>query len=316
MEKSLMSYFIRIQGKSFGPINLNEILQLKKHGKLKQFHEVSNDQGEWRPASDYPELYPSTAEIRPSAAAVYVAQPLSAPPSGAQYQHDPGPASRSYQEFYLASLFTAVGILIHFLVLHLQFYSGMPNLGSSGGSRVIFAVLTILGLLLEFALLITGAAFFTRSAREIQSVGFGASALILFVVSLIIFLAASILFANATTIDSYRIGMLITGFASGVYYSGFITLTFLFHRAFISLGRDGHGYSVHLLGFALIGILFASIIAATVLFMVKPDGETDIFIMALVMALETLGLLQLLLVWFLFEALSLRFFLGKTLRGQ
>ena len=58
IKREIMAYYLRIQGKTFGPLNHPEMLQLKQKGKLKPFHDVSTDQVDWFSASTYSELFP------------------------------------------------------------------------------------------------------------------------------------------------------------------------------------------------------------------------------------------------------------------
>ena len=53
------NFFVRIQGRTLGPFDTNQLRSLRDRGQLKQFHEISADQNTWYPASNFPELFPS-----------------------------------------------------------------------------------------------------------------------------------------------------------------------------------------------------------------------------------------------------------------
>jgi len=52
------TYHIRIRGNVLGPFRRDKLLALIQRGQLTRVHEVSRDGGEWRPAGEFPELFP------------------------------------------------------------------------------------------------------------------------------------------------------------------------------------------------------------------------------------------------------------------
>jgi|GEM_PF-3224894 len=55
------TYHIRIRGNVLGPFRRDKLLALIQRGQLTRVHEVSRDGGEWRPAGEFPELFPPQA---------------------------------------------------------------------------------------------------------------------------------------------------------------------------------------------------------------------------------------------------------------
>jgi len=116
-----MNYFIRIQGKTFGPLGLHEMLQLKQRGKLKPFHEVSLNQVDWASASEFAELFPPiqapTYSPPDTGLPEFVAEVVpnhesQAPPQTFTSVSDNNPSH--LKDLHFATLLMAVGILLHF----------------------------------------------------------------------------------------------------------------------------------------------------------------------------------------------------------
>lgn len=321
-----MTYFIRIQGKTFGPLGINDMQQLKQRGKLKGFHEVSQNQLDWTSASDYPELFPpvqsSISYANPEPVPVaYAAEPVPEEPE----QIKPGKAPRGprphHRDLYFASLLMAVGLIIHFLGIQFQMYYLMESLpfgNRAREDRIILVVVTIFLLLIMFGLFLISTILCLKAGTAFQAKGLGLTSVILIVLSLIFFLSSSVTLSTGKTLDTVRIGLILGTLGSITYYASFTVLSFLYHQAFLELGRDGHAYACHLMAFAWIGVLFIFSMAAFIFsFMMGPQLEPNMILpIAITSALESLGGLQLLMFWFLFQTFALRFYLRKSLQGQ
>jgi len=122
-----MAYYLRIQGKTFGPLNHPEMLQLKQKGKLKPFHEVSTDQVDWFSASTYAELYPQ-AMVQSNDVPIGVYQ-VDVSPVIPDKNYNPAPpnngnsggSSTHIGDLALASMMTAIAVIMHFVNIQLQF---------------------------------------------------------------------------------------------------------------------------------------------------------------------------------------------------
>ena len=65
-----MKYYVRIGSKAFGPFSKEGVLTLVTQNRIRRSDAVSTDKTNWRPAGEYPELYPNPADAaRESAAA-------------------------------------------------------------------------------------------------------------------------------------------------------------------------------------------------------------------------------------------------------
>lgn len=80
-----MQYYIRIRGKSFGPFDENQLLEMKTKGKLSRATEVSSNRTEWIQAEELEFLYQKVPEpLRQN-----VSEPaLTSSPNAAQEQAD------------------------------------------------------------------------------------------------------------------------------------------------------------------------------------------------------------------------------------
>lgn len=323
-----MAYYLRIQGKTFGPLNHPEMLQLKQKGKLKPFHEVSTDQVDWFSASTYAELFPqSMAQSNDVPLSVYQADvsPVvseknynSAAPSNPD---NSGGSFSQVGDLALASMMTAIAAIMHFVNIQLQFGTitfSLPFQNNMDSDHVILVVITIFSLLVMFGLFIVGAVFFMKASHALRSSGFAISFLILMVLALIFFLASAVTFSAGKTFDTLRVGFILSILGSISYYSAFAVLTFLYNRAFEIINRPGMAYSSHLLAFALMGAIFLFSLSSFVnAFMMNPINDmAKVYWVSSLITLEMLGVLQIFLIWFLYHTFSLRFYLNRILTGK
>lgn len=326
-----MAYYLRIQGKTFGPLNQPEMLQLKQKGRLKPFHDVSTDQVEWFTASSYAELYPQTTSQS-------IGQPMEVPlgvypvdvsPVVAEKNYNPPPPNegnngRSFVQMghlALASIMISIAGIMHFVNIQLQFGTislSMPFQNNIDSDHVILVVITIFSLLVMFGLFIVGAVFFMKASHALRSSGFAISFLILMVLALVFFLASAVTFSAGKTFDTLRVGFILSILGSVSYYSAFAVLSFLYNRAFEIINRPGLAYSSHLLAFALMGAIFLFSLSSFVnAFMMNPLNDmAKVYWVSSLITLEMLGILQIFLVWFLYQTFSLRFFLNRILAGH
>lgn len=320
-----MNYFIRIQGKTFGPLGLNEMLQLKQRGKLKPFHEVSLNQVDWASASEFPELFPpvQTPTYSPPNASLpeFVAEVVPNPESSAI----PLPVSRSsdtnpshLRDLHFATLLMAIGILLHFLAFQFQMFStiqAIPNLLQLTEDRIVLIVITIFALLTMFSLFIISNVFILRASTGIKSKGFATSSIILTVLALVFFLSSSVVETTGKTIETRRIGLILGVIGSVSYYTSFAILSFLFGNAFMAIRKDGQSYACNLLGAGWVIILFIFSLTSFVFsfLTIQVEFQSPVFAIAGLITVEMLLALQILLVWFLYQTLALRFYLRKSL---
>ena len=57
----MTSYYIRIRGKAFGPLDEEQLLNMKSQGKLSKTTEISENRADWQPAESLDFLYPQPA---------------------------------------------------------------------------------------------------------------------------------------------------------------------------------------------------------------------------------------------------------------
>jgi len=322
-----MAYFLRIQGKTFGPLNQSEMMQLKQKGRLKPFHDVSTDQIEWFAASSYTELYPqSIGQPMEEPIGVY---PVDVSPVVPDKNYNPPPPNavnnrRSFAQMgdlALASMMMAIAGIMHFVNIQLQFGTislSLPFQNNMDSDHVILVVITIFSLLVMFGLFIVGAVFFMKASHALRSSGFAISFLILMVLALIFFLASAVTFSAGKTFDTLRVGFILSILGSISYYSAFAVLSFLYNRAFEIINRPGMAYSSHLLAFALMGVIFLFSLSSFVnTFMMNPLNDlAKVYWVSSLITLEMLAILQIFLVWFLYHTFSLRFFLNRIIAGH
>ncbi len=324
-----MAYYLRIQGKTFGPLNQPEMLQLKQKGKLKPFHEISTDQVAWFLASTYAEIFPQ-AVAPPLYVEPIEVYPVHVKPVSPEPNHNSSPPINSGNgggyfaqigDLALASMMTAIACILHFVNFQLQLgtvsYS-LPTQNNLGSDHVILVVITIFSLLVMFGLFIVGAVFFMKASQALNSSGVAISFLILMVLALVFFLASAVTFSVAKTFDSFRVGAIFSILGLIIYFSAFTVLTFLYHRAFEIINRPGLAYSSQLLGFALMGVIVPFSLSTFVnAIMMNPLKDiANVYVVSSLISLEMLGLLQIFLVWFLFQTFSLRFYLTRILAGK
>lgn len=328
IKREIMAYYLRIQGKTFGPLNHPEMLQLKQKGKLKPFHDVSTDQVDWFSASTYSELFPQAmvpsndvplgafqADVSPVFPDKNYSQ---APPI------DNGNAAGAFSQIgdlAIATMMTAIAGIMHFVNIQLQFSTvtfSLPFQNNIDNDHVILVVITIFSLLVMFGLLIVGGVFFMKASQALRSSGFAISFLILMVLALVFFLASAVTFSAGKTFDTLRVGFILSILGSISYYSAFAVITFLYNRAFEIINRPGMAYSSHLLGFALMGVIFLFSLSSFVnAFMMNPLNDmAKVYWVSSLITLEMLGLLQVFLVWFLYHTFSLRFYLNRIITGK
>ncbi len=321
-----MAYYLRIQGKTFGPLNHPEMLQLKQKGKLKPFHEVSTDQVDWFSASTYAELYPQ-AMVQSNDVPIGVYQ-VDVSPVIPDKNYNPAPpnngnsggSSTHIGDLALASMMTAIAVIMHFVNIQLQFSlaPSLPFKIEMDSDHVILVVITVFSLLVMFGLFIVGAVFFMKASQTLRSSGFAISFLILMVLALVFFLASAVTFSVGKTFDTFRVGVILFILGLITYYSAFTVITFLYNRAFEIINRPGLAYSSHLLAFALMGTIFLFSLSSFVnAFMMNALNDmAKVYWVSSVIALEMLGILQVFLVWFLYHTFALRFYLTRILTGK
>ena len=322
-----MAYYLRIQGKTFGPLNHPEMLQLKQKGKLKPFHEVSTDQVDWFSASTYAELFPQ-AMVQSNDVPIGVYQ-VDVSPVIPDKNYNPAPpnngnsggSSTHIGDLTLASMMTAIAVIMHFVNIQLQFSTitfSLPFQNNMDSDHVILVVITIFSLLVMFGLFIVGAVFFMKASQVLRSSGFAISFLILMVLALVFFLASAVTFSAGKTFDTLRVGFILSILGSISYYSAFAVITFLYNRAFEIINRPGLAYSSHLLAFALMGAIFLFSLSSFVnAFMMNPVNDmAKVYWVSSLITLEMLGILQVFLVWFLYHTFALRFYLTRILTGK
>jgi hypothetical protein len=322
-----MAYYLRIQGKTFGPLNHPEMLQLKQKGKLKPFHEVSTDQVDWFSASTYAELFPQ-ATVQSNDVPIGVYQ-VDVSPVVPDKNYNPAPPNNGNSggafahigDLALATMMTAIAVIMHFVNIQLQFGTitfSLPFQNNMDTDHVILVVITVFSLLVMFGLFIVGAVFFMKASQTLYSSGFAISFLILMVLALIFFLASAVTFSAGKTPDTLRVGFILSILGSISYYSAFAVITFLYNRAFETINRPGLAYSSHLLAFALVGAIFLFSLSSFVnAFMMNSHNDmAKVYWVSSVIALEMLGLLQIFLVWFLYHTFALRFYLTRILTGK
>lgn len=322
-----MAYYLRIQGKTFGPLNHPEMLQLKQKGKLKPFHEVSTDQVDWFSASTYPELFPQvTVQSNDVPLGVYQVDVSPVIPDNNYNPAPPnngnsGGAASNLGDLALATMMTAIAVIMHFVNIQLQFGTitfSLPLQNNMNSDHVILVVITIFSLLVMFGLFIVAAVFFMKASQTLRSSGFAISFLILMVLALVFFLASAVTFSAGKTPDTLRVGFILSILGSISYYSAFAVITFLYNRAFEIINRPGLAYSSHLLAFALVGAIFLFSLSSFVnAFMMNSQNEmAKVYWVSSLITLEMLAILQVFLVWFLFHTFSLRFYLSRILTGK
>lgn len=323
-----MPYYLRIQGKTFGPLNQPEMLQLKQKGRLKPFHDVSTDQVDWFSASTYAELFPQTMVQSNDVPLVAYQADVSPVFPDKNYNSAPPPNNGNgggsfgqIGDLVLATMMTAIAGIMHFVNIQLQFGTitfSLPFQNNMDSDHVILVVITIFSLLVMFGLFIVGAVFFMKASHALRSSGFAISFLILMVLALVFFLASAVTFSAGKTFDTLRVGVILSILGSISYYSAFAVLTFLYNRAFETINRPGMAYSSHLLGFSLMGSIFLFSLGSFVnAFMMNPLNDmAKVYWVSSLITLEALGILQVFLVWFLYHTISLRFYLNRILTGK
>ncbi len=320
-----MAYFLRIQGKTFGPLNQSEMLQLKQKGRLKPFHDVSIDQVEWFAASSYAELF-SQAVAPSNDVAVFTADVVPVSTSNQVFSSSEipkihNPTDSFYADLSLACMMTAIALTMHFINIQLQFFTLSFSLHLNNNlnpDQVILVVITIFSLLVMYGLFIVGCVFFIKAANKLRCSSYGISTLILIGLTLVFFMASSITFSSGKTLEAVRIGTILSIVGSSTYYSALAVLSFLYNMAFKKINRPGLAYSSHLLGFALIGSLFAFGLGSFIYaLMLNREGEFNaIFYISTVTTVEILVFFQILSVWFLYHTFALRFYLTRILTGH
>lgn len=335
-----MNYFIRIQGKTFGPLGINDMMQLKQRGKLKPFHEVSTDQSEWLPADNFEELFPVTTRPITTTGAtnggggygvtVVTDPPPTTAPSGSIIKPQ---SSESYKDLYMASILIGIATILHFISNQLQYFTLANSITEVGAAilnnnrfktsdNTILIVITVLTLLILFTLLILGSAFLIRAGKAFQSKGLGIASLILFILSMVLIFASFIVIFTGKSPETMKIGSILALLGTIIYYSSFSLNTFYYQNAFHELGRRGQSYSCGILGFAWIGFVFTLSLSSFILTLLilnnKPDLETSVNIIPIIttISLESLIGLQIVFVWFLYQTFALRFYLGENLKGN
>jgi len=323
-----MNYFIRIQGKTFGPLGLHEMLQLKQRGKLKPFHEVSLNQVDWASASEFAELFP------PIQAPTYAPPDTGLPEFVAEVvpNHETLASPQTFtsvsdnnpshlKDLHFATLLMAVGILLHFLAFQFQLFSSIqaiPNLFQLTEDRIVVIVITIFALLIMFSLFIISNVFILKASSGIKSKGIATSSLILTVLALIFFLSSSVVETTGKTIEARRIGLILGVIGSVCYHTSFAILSFLFGNAFLAIRKDGQSYACNLQGAAWVIIIFIFSLASFVISFLTGQVEIQsaVFVIAGLITVEMLLAFQILLVWFLYQTFALRFYLRKSLIGN
>jgi TM2 domain-containing membrane protein YozV len=67
-----MPYYVRMQGKVFGPLEMDRLKELALSGKLSRIHEISEDQMNWKVASKFTEVFESKNERATAAKATAI----------------------------------------------------------------------------------------------------------------------------------------------------------------------------------------------------------------------------------------------------
>lgn len=177
-----MNYFIRIQGKTFGPFGLKEMLQLKQRGKLKAYHEVSLDQIEWSAAEIFSELFP---EEMPEGGRDVDPIPDTDPPTLPGRNKPEEPPSPKNRKYALASPGIRLGAhildslmfffaIIPGLAFLLIFALGAANSSSNGrdiDDKTVFVFVLISYFLIGFFLLILGIVNLIYLCKDGQTLG-------------------------------------------------------------------------------------------------------------------------------------------------